>query len=59
MVVDSNQRVCKNCLEKMEKIGLFWGRKSSFDKALETLITFCEDNTKEFEKWMKKKKNQQ
>jgi len=50
-VVSCGQRVSKECLEKMDKMKLFDGRKSSFNKAVETLITFCELNKKEFEKW--------
>jgi hypothetical protein len=54
MVTDSPQRVCKKCIERMEQLKLFDGRKSTFDKALATIITFCEENKGEFEKWKKK-----
>lgn len=47
------QRVCEDCLDKMDKMGLL-GRKSSFDKALHLILSFCEKNKKEFEKWKKK-----
>ena len=54
MVTSSTQKVCKECVEKMEKMKLFSIRKSSFDKALRVLLSFCENDKKEFEKWRKK-----
>jgi hypothetical protein len=37
----------------MEKLKLFENRKSSFDKALEILLAFCEKNKTEFTTWKK------
>jgi hypothetical protein len=61
MVGNSPQRVCEDCLTKMDKsLKLFDGRKKkSFDKALEVMISFCENKIPEFEKWKKKIENQQ
>ena len=56
MVADSPQRVNKEQLERMEKIGLFSGRHSSFKKSLEDILSFCEKNKKEFEKWKNNQK---
>lgn len=49
----NGQRVSEECLNKMDKMKLFDGRKSSFDKALKVLISFCEKNKRDFEKWKK------
>lgn len=54
MVANSSQRVHQDCIKRMEKLKLFTERKSSFNKALDTILSFCELNKKEFEKWKKK-----
>lgn len=48
------QKVCPECIKRMENMGLFQSRKSSFDKALHILLSFCDKNKKEFEEWKKK-----
>jgi len=57
MVANSKQkptaRVCEECLEKLDKMGLL-GRKSSFDKALHIILGFCDKNKGEFKKWKEK-----
>jgi len=58
MAVNGTQKVCNQCIERMDKMGLYNGRKATFDKAIHSILSFCEKNKKEFEKWMKQIKNQ-
>lgn len=55
MAVNSTQKVCKQCIERMEKMGLYQGRKATFETALHSLLSFCDDHKKDFEKWKNKK----